>query len=315
MRAAQAISCLLFVLGTSVWGQNTVDEEVHEAVALEQKGQVQQALVILQPLVVLRQLSAVEAGRVWTALGYGYQEEGDLAKAGKAYQQALRVLKEGPSNKTDCATALDNLADWYRTTGDQRAAIRMEKIALRLHQEDQDHAGAAWTLIHLANIELARKDKAAAQDYLDAAEKETLLTPKIDDRYLASLYSTKGWLAELEGNTLTAIFDYNQSLSFQPCQTCMLAGWDYVLLGKAYSSDGQLTAALENMRRGLAILGDTIGQHSSAYLAAEIAYAEALDSSGEHAESVKLKNAAKIEQSSFRDAQSESGPVTFLVGH
>lgn len=314
MTAARKLSCFLFVLATSVWSQNTLDTQIHEAVALEQKGQFQQALVILQPLADLDQLSAIEAGRVWTALGYGYQEEGDLTKAGKAYQRAVRILKEEPSNKTDCATALDNLADWYRTTGNRSAAIRLERVALRLHQESEDHAGAAWTLIHLANIELTRKHKSDARRYLDAAEKEALLTPKIDNKYLASLYSTKGWLAGVEGNSLTAIFDYNQALSFQPCKNCMLAGWDYVLLGKAYSDDGQLTAALENMRKGLAILGDTGGQHSSTYLAAEIAYAKVLDSSGEHAESKELKNAARIELSSFRDAKSRSDPVTFLVG-
>ena len=142
-----------------------------------------------------------------------------------------------------------------------------------------------------------------------------LLTPNIDNTCRASLYSTKGWLAQLEGNTLTAIFDYGQSLALQPCKNCMVAGWDYVLLGKAYSNDGRLAAGLENITKGLSILSDTAGQHSSTYLAAEIAYAEVLDSSGEHAESRKLKNAAKIELSSFHDANSQRGPESFLVDH
>jgi tetratricopeptide (TPR) repeat protein len=315
MRALRAISCFLLAVGTSIWGQSAVDEQIQGALLLEQKGQFPQALALLQPLASLQQLSAVQAGKIWTGLGYACQEEGDWARAGKSYEEAVRVLKEQPSGKADYATALDNLAGWYRATGDRGAAIKLERAALRLHQEADDHAGAAWTLVHLAVVELTRKRKSDAQQYLDAAEKEVSLTTSIGNDYRASLYSAEGWLAALEGNNLTAIFDYSQSLALQPCKDCMRAGWDYVILGKAYANDGQISAGLENMRKGLAILSDTVGQHSSMYLAAEIAYADVLDSEGEHAQSKELRNAAKFGLSSFRDPGIQSPPESFLVGH
>lgn len=306
--------CFVFVLSTCVWGQNTVDEEIQNAMLLAQNGQFRQALSVLQPLASLQGLSAIQTGKMWTVMGYAYQEVGDLARAGMFYEQAVRVWKERSSGAADYATALDNLADWYRAAGNRSAAFKLERTALRLHQQAEDHAGSAWTLIHLADLELARKRKSDAQRYLDAAEKEVLLAPNIGNNYLATLYSSKGWLAELEGNTLTAISYYSQSLALQPCKGCMLAGWDYVLLGKAYSNDGQLNAGLENMRKGLTILSDTVGQHSPTYLSAEIAYAEVLDSSGEHAESKTLENAARVELSSFSNAKPQSSPESFLIG-
>jgi tetratricopeptide (TPR) repeat protein len=179
MRRVRTIFCFVFVLSACVWGQNTVDEQIQDAMRLEQNGQFLQALSVLQPLASLQGLSAIQTGRMWTVLGYAYQEEGDLARAGMLYEQAVRVLKEQSSGTADCATALDNLADWYRATGNRSTAFRLERTALRLHQQAEDHAGTAWTLIHLADIELTRKRKSDAQQYLDAAEKEVLLTPNI----------------------------------------------------------------------------------------------------------------------------------------
>lgn len=58
-----------------------------------------------------------------------------------------------------------------------------------------------------------------------------------------------------------------------------------------------MTRGLNDIRKGLAILADTVGTHSPRYLAAEIAYARVLDSSGEHSESAAIKSTVATELS------------------
>jgi tetratricopeptide (TPR) repeat protein len=281
---------LLFAIFCScLWGQNSLQERLQQAHDLEQRGQFELAVEILRPLTGSQQISEAEAGRVWILLGYAFQEQSDFANARNCYERATRIYRDKSSDKADYGAALDYLADLHRAIGKLSAARKIEKSSLEQYREAGDHAGAAWGLMHLAVIELTRKRRFDAQSDLDEADKEAQLAQNPGDEFFAALYSTKGWLAELEGNTSTAISYYTQSLVFRKCSSCMLTGWEYMLLGKAYADDGQVTAGLTNMRTGLKILSDTSGQHSSRYLAAQIAYAQALDASGEHAESAALK--------------------------
>ena len=295
MRRLWPVPYLAIALCNCLWGQNDVTQRIQRAYDLEQKGQFGQAVEILRPLTGSHQASDAEEGRIWISLGYAYQEESDFAEARRCYEQAAGIFRDRPSDKANYGTALDNLADWYREMGKLRAAHMAEMSALQQYREAGDHSGAASALMHLAVIELTRKREFETQQYLDAADEEARLARTQNDDLFAELYSTRGWLAEVEGNTSTAIYDYGQSLALRTCKSCMLAGWDYMLLGKAYANDGRLTEGLNNMRKGLVILSDTSGQHSRRYLAAEIAYAQVLDSSGEHAKSTTLKIAAKRE--------------------
>jgi tetratricopeptide (TPR) repeat protein len=295
MRRIWSATYLLVTFCGCIWGQNRADQQLERAFGLEQKGQFDQAVEMLRPLAGSQQLTLAEAGRARVLLGYAYQEESDFADARTSYEQAARLFRDEPSEKADYGTALDNLADWYRATGNLKAAQKLEKGSLKQYEQARDHAGAAWASMHLAVIELTRKQPLAAQRYLDETDKEAALAQNHGDDFSAALYSTKGWLAELEGQSSTAIFDYTQSLALRTCKTCMLTGWQYVLLGKAYANDGQLNAGLGNLREGLAILGSAPGPHSRRYLAAEMAYAQVLDTAGEHAESAALESSAKTE--------------------
>jgi tetratricopeptide (TPR) repeat protein len=287
--------CFLFVFCGCIRGQSSAQQQLETANGFEQQGQFQRAVEMLRPLAESQRLTVVEAGRARMLLGYAYQEESDFADARRYYEQAASLFRDEPSEKADYATALDNLGDWHRATGDLKAAQKLEKQSLEQYQEAGDHAGAAWALMHLAVIELTRNRTLDAQHDLDEAEKQAALAQNRDHDFAAALYSAKGWLAALEGKSLTAVFDYTQSLTLRTCKTCMLTGWEYVLLGRAYANDGQLNAGLSNLRQGLAILGDAPGPHSRRYLAAEMAYAQVLDSAGEQAESAALRNSAKNE--------------------
>jgi tetratricopeptide (TPR) repeat protein len=286
---------LLIAFSGCIWGQNSGEQQLERAHNLEQKGQFEQAVAILRPLASTQHLTAAEQGKAEILLGYAYQEESDFVNARRSYEQAARLFRNEPSEKADYGTALDNLADWYRATGNLKAAHKLETDSLKQYEDAGDHLGQAWALMHLAVIDLTRKRQFDAQRYLDEADREAELAESHGDDFSAALYSARGWLAELEGHSSTAIFDYAQSLALRTCKTCMLTGWEYVLLGKAYANDGQLDAGLSNLRKGLAILNGSAGPHSSRYLAAEMAYAQVLDSAGEHAESVALKNSAKSE--------------------
>jgi tetratricopeptide (TPR) repeat protein len=295
MKKPWPVPYLLLALCSCLWGQNHPQERLQQANDFEQRGQFELAVETLRPLAASHQIGAADAGRMWILLGYAYQEQSDFTNARDCYLRAARIYRGQPSDKAGYAAVLDNLADSYRAAGNLRVALKFEKSSLEQFGEAGDHAGAAWAWMHLAVIELTRKHQFEAQRDLEKADEEEQLALNRSDDFIAALDSTKGWLAELEGNTSTAIINYTQSVAFRRCKSCMLTGWQYVLLGKAYADDGQVTAGLNNMRKGLTILGDTAGLHSRRYLAAQIAYAQVLDASGERAESAALKVAAERE--------------------
>ena len=272
-----------------------VKVQARRALAMEQQGDFEQALKIFARLANAKGIDAAEAGRIQNYLGYAQQEEGDFGNARASYKQAIRIFQNNPSEASDEAASLDNLADLDRAMGDLKAARRLERESLHLFENAGDHGGAAWALTHMAVIELTRKRQNEAEEYLSSAAEEARKAPELGKNFQVSLYSTKGWLADLQGDTSEAIFDYSQAIALEPRKDSVIAGWEYVLLGRAYSDDGRLAVALSEMQKGLTILGDTVGKHSRQYLAAEIAYARTLDSLGEHAESAEIKNSAATE--------------------
>lgn len=295
--------CLLLVFPLALLAQSGSKEQIQHALLLEHKGQYAQALEIFRSLVGSNQIETLETGRIWTYIGYAYQEEGDFNNAQTSYERAMNISKNLPSDVAGYATAIDNLADLYRTTGKLKIASRLEQKSLHLFEKSKNHTGAAWAFLHLAVIELTRQHQGSAERYLNSASKQASLTHDLNKDYYASFYSEMGWLSELDQSYLMAIAAYQRSIMLQDCEGCMLTGWTQILLGKAYAENGQLPLASENMRKGLSILEHTVGQHSPKYLAAEIAYARILDQSGDHAQSIALQTAAQKELSSQNHEQ------------
>ena len=314
MRCSHFVLCLGLAFCLRVAGQGNMQARVQQALLMEQQGDFERALKLFQSLVHAKELDAVETGRIWTQIGYAQQEEGDFASARASYERAVRTFLGDPLEAADEAAALDNLANLCRATGQLKTARGLEQKSLHLFERAGDHGGAAWALTHLAVIELTRKNQREAERDLNGADEEAQRAPDLGKDYQVSLYSTKGWLAELEGDSTTAIFDYDQALAIEPHKDSVVEGWQYALLGRAYANDGQLTNGLDDMRKGLAILSDTVGTHSPKYLAVEIAYAQILDSSGEHAESVALRNSVERELGALCPSECRSFRQGILAG-
>ena len=295
MKFRQLILCFLWIVPLSLCAQSTIPEQLQQALRLERQGQYAQAVSLLQPIAESGNLSSSETDRIWTQIGYAQQEQGNIEAARRAYEQAIQLARTLPASMGDYPTALDNLADLDQAGGDLRSASRLEHSALRLFQKSGDHAGTAWALTHLAVIDLTRKDDRGAQRELERAAKEAEGAADLGKDYYASQASAIAWLAELEGDPLTATAEYRRSIVLQSCSNCALTGWRYVLLGKAYAESGELALAQMTMRSGLTILASTAGEHAPKYLAAELAYARVLDKTGAHSQAAALKISAQKE--------------------
>ena len=76
------------------------------------------------------------------------------------------------------------------------------------------------------------------------------------------------------------------------CDSCMGNSITW-LGGPSCASARPMRNALDNMHKGLSILGQTAGRYSATYLAAELAYAQVLDALGEHSQALTLRHQAE----------------------
>ena len=288
-----------WIIPLTLFPQNTGKEHLVQALTLERQGQYAQAVGILQPIATSGNLSPSELDRIWTYIGYARQEQGNFQDAQRAYELAIQIARTLPNGSGDYPTALDNLADLDQARGDLRSASRLERSALHLFQEDGNRVGTAWALTHLSVLELTRRHEKNASRYLQRAAQEAQAAPQLGRDYYSSLASANAWLAELEGDSLTAIVEYRRSIALLTCSRCAQLGWQDVLLGKAYAENGQLAEASETMRLGLTILASTAGEEAPKYLAAKIAYEHVLDRTEQHSRSVGLKMSAQKEPSTL----------------
>lgn len=121
-------------------------------------------------------------------------------------------------------------------------------------------------------------------------------TSNLDNDDIATIYSTRGWIEELESKPQLARFDYQYALELwekEHGNKYASVGWGHMLLGKTYAEVGNLTEAAAHMRSGLSILSQTSGIRSARYLTAEIAYSHLLDQTGLHDEAAKLRDTAE----------------------
>jgi tetratricopeptide (TPR) repeat protein len=148
----------------------------------------------------------------------------------------------------------------------------------------------------LAGVAFSRQKTNAGRRYLERAIKEAQLANDLDDDDLAAIASMRGWLAQLDGDLATSVLRYRQSLDLvtkRHGEEHPFVGWGYMLLGRAHADVGELTTALPEMNRGLAILGRTLNNQNPKYLAAEIAYSHVLDATGAHQEAAQIRTSAE----------------------
>jgi tetratricopeptide (TPR) repeat protein len=273
-----------------------LEQKLAHAYALEREGKPAQAIVELQALLDTKSLDAPGSGKAWNILGLAYQDQGNYVDSQHAYERSIRIFEDLPNNVTDYAMALDDFGGLYIATGQSELAFRLKQKAFGLYEEISDHAGMTRASSGLAGVAFTRQRTVEGRRYLERAIKEAQLAIDLDNDDLAAIASMQGWLAQLKGDLTTCVSRYHQSLDLlieHHGEEYPSVGWGYMLLGRARAEAGDLTTALDEMKRGRAILGRTVDNQNSKYLTAEIAYSHVLDATGAHAEAAQIKTNAE----------------------
>jgi tetratricopeptide (TPR) repeat protein len=300
------ISKLLLAL-CAMWApllaqQNPTAPTLHEAFVLEEKGQYNNAINIVNFVINSGELNGVQLGRAYVMLGMAYHQMAKFGAAQSALESALRILEREPEYRTDYAVALSEYASLSGDTGKMDAAMDLWRKAAHLRESTGDHAASMRTLLNLASVALAQKSVSQARKFIKQASHEMKSAQDLtdDDRMLFS--ETQGWLEFGEGHASAAVGDFQRALDM--CvrtrgEQYWLTGWEHLMRGKAYARSGDLKSASADMQEGLAILERTLGRASLKYFAGEIAYSQVLDQAGLHAEAARLRAAAQRDGKDF----------------
>lgn len=296
MKHPYSILLTLGLLRLPTFAQPNPHTAVHDALVLENRGSFEIAAKIAKGAIDSRQLSGRELGRGYIILAVASRGTGDLAGAQVALEHALQVLEHDREHPEDYASALENYAELYSELGQGDVAAPMWRKAFHLRQRIGDHVGAALSLTRLAELALARNRVREARHYLQKASNEAKSSPDFIDDDEAFFLETQGWLAIAEHHAPAAIASYEGALKLverSRGEQHWLAGWDHMLLGKAYAESGDFRNAAANMQTGLAILDLALGPKNPKYFAAELAYSRVLDQFGSHTKAVEMRAAAE----------------------
>jgi tetratricopeptide (TPR) repeat protein len=286
----------LWLLRMPTFGQLNPHTVLHDALVLENRGSFETAAKVAKAAIDSRQLSGNELGRGYIILAVACQGAGDLANAQIAFEHALQVLEHDREHPEDYASALENYAGFYSELGQLQVAAPMWLKAFHLRQRIGDHTGTALSLTCLAGLALARNRIREADQYLQKASDEAKVSPDLIDDDKALFFETQGWLADTEHHAPAAVAAYQHALELverSRGEQHWLAGWEHMLLGKAYAESGDFRSALANMQTGLTILDHALGQKNPKYFTSELAYSRVLDQFGRHAEAAQMRSAAE----------------------
>jgi tetratricopeptide (TPR) repeat protein len=296
----------LWLMHMPGFGQFNPHTALHDALVLENQGSFETASKVAKAVIDSRQLSGNELGRGYIILAVACKGAGDLADSQIAFEQALQVLEHDREHPEDYASALENYAGFYSELGQLDVAAPMWRKALHLRQRIGDHTGTALSLTRLAELAVARNRVHEAQRYLQEASNEAKASPDLIDDDKAFFFEIQGWLAIAEHHAPAAVAAYQRALELverSRGEQHWLAGWEHMLLGKAYAESGDLRSALVNMQTGLTILDHALGQKNPKYFAAELAYSRALDQFGSRAEAAQMRASAEKASKDYYGSQ------------
>jgi tetratricopeptide (TPR) repeat protein len=296
MRRLHRIILTVSLLQWPLFAQTNPHQAVRDALASENAGNFEPATASAKLAVDSGQLAGAELGRAYIILGVAEQGVGNLIDAQIAYEHALQILKGDPQHLEEYAAALENYAGYFTDLGQLEIAAPLWSKAFHLRQQMGAHTGLALALIHQAGVALSRKKIHEARDYLTRASDEMKLAHDLADGDVALFFEMKGWLGLAEGHPSEAVAGYGHALEI--CTRAYgeqhwLCGWDRLLCGKGYAQAGRFDIALDDMRKGLTVLEQTLGRRSPKYLAAQIAYSQVLDRVGSHAEAAQMRTSTE----------------------
>jgi tetratricopeptide (TPR) repeat protein len=287
---------LTIAVACPLWGQASAPQQIVKAFHWNEQGEYDRTIELTTRLAADPTLSAVNRARVWTLLAVAYQEEGRYTEAVAAYEQSLHSSANDPGAQLEYAAALSGYATLLNDTQQTDTAWKMQKRALQVYREANDHGGVAAACKSLANLSLTRRHTHVAQSYLRCAEEQSALAPDLNEDYFAALASTEGWLEEVEHHYGAAATDYEKATALwqkKHGEGDFLVGWGFMLMGKVAFESGHAIEARESMRQGLDIIERTAGRGSIKYLLAEIAFAPVLAATGDHDQARAIKTEAE----------------------
>jgi len=200
-------------------------------------------------------------------LNYGelYNDSGDMAVAGKMWEQALDLFQQSGDHvgTVQSLTYLSGLALSQKRVHDAKRRLQSvtEEMKLTHDLSDDDLAFIYETRAWLARVEGHPSE--AIADYQRSLE------------LCRRIYGERHW------------------------QT----GWDYMLRGKTYAQSGDIGKALVDMREGLGIMEQALGPKNPRYFSAQIAYAAVLDQAGLREQALQLRAAVEQAQKDFYRGQ------------
>jgi tetratricopeptide (TPR) repeat protein len=289
--------------------QSNTTDNLHTANALRDRGEYQQALAILEPMVHSGGSDAADVATAWVILGDIYQDTGRYGDAQRAFQNAISSFKNQGKEREEAA-AMDNLGSLYLAIGQPEMSKRLRLRVLKVLEKTGDHASLARLYNNLAATASQRNDAREGRKYVDQALAEVKLAPEITYDDLAAISSNAGWLRAHD-------HDYQQALAYyEDARRLWIkahgmnhpqTGWGYVLCGRARAFLGDAQQGLEDVRTGLSMIENSVGTHVSIYFASRLAYADVLFAAGSRKESKAVRQDALSSLQSFlRGKASES---------
>jgi tetratricopeptide (TPR) repeat protein len=296
LRPRVLLAILVLLTAWPLLAQIDPAKRLTSAFALVKEGKPSPAVVELRALLDSNSLDLLGSGKAWNILGLAYEDLGEFALSQHAYEESLRILEGLPNNIPDYAMALNDFGALYVATGQLDVAEKLRTKALGLYERIDDHGGITRSSGDLAGIAFSQKKVARGSKYLERAVKEAKLANDLDDDDRIAIASLQGWKAQLDGDLAMSAVRYRQALDLSRRfhgEEHPFTGWDYLLLGTVHAEAGQLTTALEEMRRGVAVLSRTLSHENPRYLVAELAYSRVLEATGSHAEAARIKATAE----------------------
>lgn len=296
VRPEVLVALLLLFTACPLLAQMTPVQRLTQAMVLEKEGKPASTIAEIQGLLDSQALDALSTGKAWHIQGLAYADQGEFTMSQHAYEESLRILENLPDNLQDYAMVLDDFGGLYLSTGQFETAERMKTKALGLYEKIDDHAGIVRASYDLATVAFSQGKVAAGDKYLKRAVKESRAANGLDDDDRATIASLQGWQAQFDGDYPLSSAKYRQALDLWRRlhgEEHPYTGWGYLLLGDADAAVGQLTAALEEIKQSIAILGRSLGRQNPQYLSAEMAYARVLDQAGFQSRAAQIRSAAE----------------------
>jgi hypothetical protein len=292
MTRIHLLACILCAFCLDLYAQEPIAKTLEEALVLIKQRHYQQMMDVLGPVLKSSALRTEDRGRALMLIATAYQAEGRFSESHRALDQSLTLLRGYPQYARDYADGLTSLSVLYRDTGDADAMKQTAMKALHLYEQANDHEGLADIYVVLAQYSVNWRKVADARHYVGLAAGEFTQFGTLADRNRIAMTDLQAGIALLEGHAELAVIDYRQSLDLRiqfNGSEHPDTGWGYMLLGKADLQAGDVRSALAEMKQGLAILAQTNGIESMAYLGSEISYTDALAADGQRSEAKRIK--------------------------